>query len=293
MTVEITEPGVYPDLPEETYHADPVPGGSLSSTGARRVLACPAKFRHEQEYGQQHKRAFDFGSAAHKYLLGTGPDIVDIDAEDYRTKAARAARDEAHAHGQVPMLRHEREHVEAMAEQIRQHPIASAVLTPGSGGLAELSLFWRHAAGQMCRARIDWLRQYPRRTVIVDYKTAANAEPRAIEKSVYDWGYHQQAAWYLDGAQARDLADEYAAFLLVVQEKTPPYVVTVAEVAPTALMWGRVLNRKAIDIYQRCTETGEWPGYATDVVPADLPPWADKQYDIAYDQGAYDIERTA
>lgn len=41
-TWTITEPGVY-DLPAEVYHADPVEGGSLSSTGARKLLppSCP------------------------------------------------------------------------------------------------------------------------------------------------------------------------------------------------------------------------------------------------------------
>jgi len=36
----IRRPGLY-DLPEHIYHADPVPGGSLSSTGARRLLGEP------------------------------------------------------------------------------------------------------------------------------------------------------------------------------------------------------------------------------------------------------------
>jgi len=39
--VLITEPGVYA-LPADVYHADPVAGGSLSSSGAKKLLACPA-----------------------------------------------------------------------------------------------------------------------------------------------------------------------------------------------------------------------------------------------------------
>ncbi|MBO0827768.1 MAG: hypothetical protein J2P24_08300 [Streptosporangiales bacterium] len=45
--VMITEPGVY-NLPAAVYHADPVPGGSLSQSGAKKLLppSCPALYRY-------------------------------------------------------------------------------------------------------------------------------------------------------------------------------------------------------------------------------------------------------
>ncbi|MGW9447058.1 hypothetical protein, partial [Bacillus mobilis] len=48
----ITRPGVYDGIPEAVYHRDPVPGGSLSSSGARKLLApsCPALFKYDQEH---------------------------------------------------------------------------------------------------------------------------------------------------------------------------------------------------------------------------------------------------
>ncbi len=36
----ITAPGVYV-IPADDYHADPVPGGSISASGARRILPRP------------------------------------------------------------------------------------------------------------------------------------------------------------------------------------------------------------------------------------------------------------
>jgi hypothetical protein len=66
--VTITGPGVYDQVPEHVYHADPIPGGSLSSSGARKLLApsCPALFKHDQDNPQPHKKTFDIGTAAHK-----------------------------------------------------------------------------------------------------------------------------------------------------------------------------------------------------------------------------------
>ena len=44
----IDQPGIY-DIPEDQYHRDPVPGGSLSASGAKKLLADggPARYRHQ------------------------------------------------------------------------------------------------------------------------------------------------------------------------------------------------------------------------------------------------------
>src|SRR5690606_30614366 len=69
------EPGVYDNVPSEVYHSDPVPGGSLSSTGARKLATeCPAAFKHWLDNPEPSKKEFDFGTAAHKVVLGDGPE---------------------------------------------------------------------------------------------------------------------------------------------------------------------------------------------------------------------------
>src|SRR5690606_36787791 len=69
----IRRPGLY-DLPEHIYHADPVPGGSLPSTGAWLLLECPARFRYEHAHPPVPRPHVDFGTAAHKLVLGVGPE---------------------------------------------------------------------------------------------------------------------------------------------------------------------------------------------------------------------------
>ncbi|MFF4600125.1 PD-(D/E)XK nuclease-like domain-containing protein [Amycolatopsis sp. NPDC001319] len=287
--------GIYEDFPEEAYHRDPVKGGSFSSSGARSIMApgCPAKFRHDQLTGRAPKLEFDLGHAAHQLVLGTGPELVLIEADDYRKKDAREARDRAHAAGQVPLLPDEYEQVEAMADALLADPVASRILRPDQGK-TELTLVWRDVqTGVMCRARLDYLRQLADgRTFIVDYKTARSAEPSAIERAIYDRGYHQQLDFYTDGVLETGLAKNPVP-LLVVQEKTAPYVVTVAAVTKTAMDWGHVLNRAAIDLYARCLATNTWPGYATDVIGAGVPTFAERNYEIALERGDYDIKGKA
>ncbi|RCV51184.1 PD-(D/E)XK nuclease-like domain-containing protein [Marinitenerispora sediminis] len=276
----ITEPGVY-DLPEDVYHADPVPGGSLSSTGARRLLppSCPALFKYEREHPKP-KRAFDLGRAAHKEVLGEGGHVAVVDAPDYKTKGAREQRDAIYAAGGTPLLPHEYEQVQAMAAALRAHPLAGRLFQPGNGR-AEQSLFWQDSySGVACRARLDWLVDpvEGRRRVVVDYKTCASAAPDKLSRAVYEFGYHQQAAWYLDGLVALGV-DDAPAFAFVCQEKQPPYLVTVMQPDHVAMQIGRHLNQQARTVYARCVETGYWPGYSDEIEQIPLPGWVERQYE--------------
>jgi len=280
---QITVPGVYDGIPDETYHRDPVPGGSLSSTGARKLLppSCPALYRWYADHGQPPKRVFDFGHAAHQVVLGVGPEIVAVGFDDWRTKDARAERDAAYAAGQVPVLAAEYTIVEAMADAIRAHPVAS-VLFSGEGA-PEQSLFWADPDFEVWRrVRLDWFPKWSGtgRLVVPDYKTCISAEPEACSKAMATHGYHLQAAYYLDAVRALGLADE-AAFLFVFQEKTPPHLITVVEPDPIAMQIGRAKVRDALRTYAYCQSTGRWPGYSDEVVPLSLPSWVERREGLA------------
>jgi len=277
---QVTEPGVY-EMTAEEYHADPVPGGSLSSSGARRLLppSCPALFWYEQDNGQAPKQHFDLGHAAHQLVLGAGPDLVVIDKDSYRTKAAKEQRDEAHAAGDVPLLTDEYEQVKAMEAALRTHPVAAALFDPDHGR-PEQSLVWRDGPTRIVRrARFDWLPDLVtgRRLIIPDYKTCHSANPDALTRAVVSFGYHQQAEWYRAGAQALGLAGDDAAFVFVCQEKNPPYLVTIVELDATAMRIGATRNRRALQVYAECVRTGRWPAYSEAIELISLPVWAEIQ----------------
>ncbi|HEX7133136.1 MAG TPA: PD-(D/E)XK nuclease-like domain-containing protein, partial [Iamia sp.] len=208
--------------------------------------------------------------------------IAEIDADSWRTKAAKEARDEARAEGMTPLLTKDVETVQAMAKALRSDPKAAPFLAPGSGD-AEQVLVWEDGeTGVMRRAMLDWLpHQVPgRRVVIPDYKTCADAEPSALEKAMHNHGHHMQGDWYRAGAMALGLVRPDAAFVFICQEKEPPYLVTVYEPHPTAWLVAASKNRWAIDTYKQCTDTNTWPGYTTDVVQLRLPRWVEIQEGI-------------
>ena len=278
----VTEPGVYDGMPEAEYHADPVPGGSLSASGAKLLLppSCPARVRSDQLFPPPPKDTFEFGTAAHRLVLGAGPEIVIVDAPDWRTRAAKEARDAARFEGHVPLLPADAFIVESMAVAIRAHPLAGALLDP-ERGKAEQSLFWQDdETGVWRRARLDFLRD----RIIVDYKTCDRADRESIRKAVANYGYHIQDAQYRDGVRALGIDDD-PAFLFVFQEKTPPYLVNVVQLDDDAVAAGRERMRLACEIFRDCTESGCWPGYSDitrdpDVIS--LPPWAARPMEDLY-----------
>jgi hypothetical protein len=300
----ITEPGVY-DMDDADYHRDPVAGGSLSSTGARRLLApsCPAKFRWYADH-PEIKATYDFGHAAHRAVLGIGAEIAVFGYDSWRTNAAKADKEAAREAGLVPMLEADAEVVTDMAIALREHPVAGRLFRAGHG-TAERTLVWPdRATGVMRRARLDWMTGGAgRKLIIADYKTCDRADPASCARSIFTYGYHAQGDWYRDGAYELGLHNGGSiGFVLVFQEKTPPYVVTVAEPDDEALLWGSVLNAKAIDVYRHCTATGTWPGYSlpgqtgntdTDLMLAGLPPYAITGYERGRERGDYDTEGTS
>lgn len=284
-------PGVYDSMPPQRYHAD----DSLSASGMKLLLApgCPAQYRYERDNPRPPKKVFDFGHAAHRLVLGAGEDLATIHADNWTTKAARANARVAREDGRVPLLAADMEKAEAMAAVVHRHPIAGALFR---GGRPELSLFWtervtwtedgtgaEYAAEVRLRSRIDWANDPGEsRLILGDYKTTTSVDLEAIEKTVYNYGYHVQDAQYRAAAQACGLGDADTVMVFVFQSKDPPFLVRVVQLELNTLRLGRAKRAAAIKLFAECQRKDSWPGY-DEVAYAALPPWAeakDEEYTV-------------
>ena len=268
MTAIITKPGVY-ELPEDDYHADPVPDGSLSCSWAKQIArpGGPAKWRWEHDHPRPPRKEFDLGHAAHQLVLGVGAPIARIPYAEWRSNAAKAAVAEARDAGAIPLKPAEYEQVTLMAAQIEQHRLASSLLAEALRH--EASAFLPdERTGTWLRCRFDSIGD--RGTV--DYKTTISADPTEFVRQAMRLGYHQQAAWYRDMAMALDLTD--GPFRFIAQEKTAPYLVAVIELDADAEDLGRTLNQRAIDTFATCVATDTWPGYPEIIHRVSAPAWA-------------------
>lgn len=273
-------PGVH-QIDAETYHRQT---DVLSSSGARLLInpSCPAKFRYAMDNPQPAKKTFDMGTAAHRLVLGDGPDLVVVDAKLWNTDAIRAEVAAIRAEGGVPLKRGEYDTVQAMAAAIRRHPLAAKLFDP-SKGRPEQSLFWKDkATGVDCRARLDWLRETNGgRMLCPEYKSANDASTKAFNRAVQDYRYDQQDEFYSDGLRQLKIAEDVQ-FLFVVQEKNPPYLINIVQLLPTWLTLAEDRNRRARETFARCMESGEWPGYEQEIQEVTPPTWLETEHEREY-----------
>lgn len=276
--IVITRPGIY-DLPEDVYHKDPVPGGSLSSSIARKLLSeCPAVVDDERQRPQEPKKAFDLGTAFHQLVLGRGSELVVVERADgkpeWNTDKVKAEVEAVRAAGKTPLKRAELAQAELMAAKVREHPDAGPLFAPGTG-LAERSIFWTHErTGTSCRAMLDWLSLTPGfPPLIVDLKSTKDVSRRGVRKAVSEYRYFQQDPFYRAAVASLgyDLAD--VGFVFVFVGSSPPHLVTVGVLDAEALAYGMDCNERAIDLWVECQDSGVWPGYSTGVETIELSRW--------------------
>ena len=284
------QPGIH-QMSAADYHALETPTPALSASIARKLLASSplhARYAHRvlNPTGVPEERdAFDFGTAAHAYLLEGETGFVIIDAGDYRTVAARDTRDEARATGKVPILAKRWEDVKAMTlavmAQLAEHPRP----VPFTAGAAEQTLVWQEG-DVWCKARCDWL--HDDLSAIDDLKTTENANPDAFSRgSLLASGYDIQAVWYLRGLKA--LTGAEAEFRFVAAETRPPYAVSVIGLGPDILMLAEKKVRRALELWRACVETGRFPGYPAQTCYATLPAWQEASWlerEVRDDRGA-------
>lgn len=262
--------GVVYDLPDDVYHARP----ELSSTGARRILDSPARFRWEQEH-RVGKRSFDIGHAVHAKVLGVGAPIIGYPDEHLTpsgnpsTRAAtRAWEDEQRAAGLTIVATADLARVDAMTEAVLAHAGARRILERPAVR-AEVSAFATDPeTGVPLRARFDLLSDDD----AADLKTTTGTASRhGFGRDAARHNYPVQEAHYLDTLAAA--TGERPPFRWIVVEKHPPHLVAVHTFDDVTRIIGGELAATARRTYADCMASDEWPAYGDDVLTTAMPAW--------------------
>jgi hypothetical protein len=214
--------------------------------------------------------AADRGSAAHALLFG-GRMIEPIDAEDYRTSAAREARELARAAGRIPLLKKEIDGLAAMIAPAKERFYD----LHGGAFLCELAAVWRDPRSHgWRRARLDTLGSS--RSLIVDYKTTEGAvDALSCERRIADMGLQIQAAAYVEAVEALhpDLVGRVR-FIFQWQEQKPPYALSPPiEMSEAFMSLGRAQWRAAGALWDAALRHNAFPGYSPHPYLACPPPW--------------------
>lgn len=290
------------DVTPDEYHADPCAVPSLSSSIAKVMLdQSPrhAQTQHPKMGGvrREDSKVFDRGALVHKLVLGKGRDVVVVEAPDWRTKAAQAARDDARDEGKIPVL--EDDYLEAAwaAKAIVEQLDAIGIVLDGE---SEVAIAWQELSGRgpvWCRGMLDHVIVRDRRAVIYDLKTCRSAHPSACARAVLNYGYDVQAAAYPRALQQlMPQLNGRVDFVFIFAEPRAPFAVTPGRLddvlrtrgeerwteAYTA--WGdRMFAAKregdVLDL------TAPWPAYANGIVTFEAPGWMINAPEIGFVEG--------
>lgn len=283
------ESGLYLDVESADYHAD-IWGPTLSRSIAHRILTNSE--RHAREihprlgdgapFAEEGTDDRNHGDLIHGLILGRGTEVVRVEADDWRTKAARDARDEALADGRLPMLGRQVDAALSAAKGVTLALREAGVVVEEH--IREAVALWlepspfNRSAGIACRARLDLLLRAE--GVIRDLKIVRDAAP-------YRSRAWQQLARY--GADLQDPVYRSAVETLFpdlagrtrmefwVCERLPPYGVVRVDLGGVARELARRRWLRAVERWEASVLSGSWPNYPAAPVIAEAPPWAIEQ----------------
>lgn len=252
-------PGIYTDLSNLAYHAET---DWVSSSQLKRLLP--------EQYGPEptSRKALWFGSAFHSTVLGGPSEPILLGGfPTWESKAAKEYAAEAEAHGQIPVLMRDMDTINAMADAVKSHSKASALIY-GTDGQSEVSVFAEVDSVPM-KARFDRLLSDG---TAVDVKTTSEKpNPGDLARAVVRWGYELSASHYLEVAAAAGI--DVHTFALVFVGKESPHHVTVAYLDEAFLERGQALRDLALQRLVHPSMTDSYPG-ESEPLTLNLPKWA-------------------
>jgi exodeoxyribonuclease VIII len=282
------EPGVYRDIPESIYHGT----WDLCSNSRLTTLndSSPAHVREGVLHPSEPTPALILGSAVHCYLLT--PDLFPsryvMASQCVATKKTGERcsnpgtklmgddwycgvhlKEDYGTGNKIVLSSDQWETCQRLRDSIAAHPEAAALTKAGAGDRELSVVFHESTSGVLCKMRADIVRDDL--DCIVDLKTTDSAHPRDFEKSIFNFGYFRQAAFYQAGLalSGRNLKS----FAFIACEKVAPYAVAVYEMRPEAIALGWNELEPLFKRYAECEKSGVWPAF-TGVNYISLPAWA-------------------
>lgn len=282
LTPELAAAGcLVTGMSNEDYHRYP----AISKSGLDLIERSPAHYRYREP--REATRAMEIGTAIHASLLE--PDrfaheyVLLRDVKDRRASEYKQAIKE-HAH-ELVLVASEADRVAGMQESVFANPSAKALLD--QDGWRELSVFATEPeTGLLLKCRFDMLTSDG---VAVDLKKARDIRPDKFSRSVYDYRYHVQDAFYSYVYYLATGGEHLKAFKILAVEELMPHLSQVYQLDSEARAEGVRAFKKNLATYSECNKTGDWHGYNIESELLSLPTWImnqiENELDDSFDAG--------
>lgn len=269
LTPELARAGCFVrDMPNEDYHAYE----GISKSGLDLIDKSPLHYLAGVK--GKDKRHLEIGTALHTAVLEPKrfkDEYMILKGVKVRTASEYKEAVKAKGSGLV-LTEKEGNNIVSSQEAIYANPDLRQQLE--SCDLFEISAFVE-IGGVLCRCRYDALNTHER--ISIDLKTTKCSEREDFSKSVANYRYHVQDAFY--SAIYKKITGDDLTFRFLAVENEPPHCPMMYTLDSEALQIGALEAEKNLVAYRNAESKSVWTGYEQTNEALALPNWAIAEYE--------------
>lgn len=257
-------------MPNDAYHAYP----AWNKSSLDLIARSPAHYRYSAK--REATRAMEIGSAVHAAILE--PELFAQEymlLQDVTDRRSSAYKEACKTYPADRVLTGtEAAQVAGIQASVRCDMLQHT-------GWAEISVFATcPETGLLIKCRFDYLTTDGR---ALDLKTTQDARAAEFAKSVFNYRYHVQDAFYRHVFSAAT-GTELQSFTFLAVEKEPPFYHAEYELDTEAQEIGRFYALRDLRTAAACEQSGEWPAPVTSSRLLSLPGWAVSEYETMLEE---------
>jgi len=212
----------------------------------------------------------------HAAILGDTDQLAIIDADNFRTKAAKEAKAEAEANGKIPVTAPQYSKLEPGSARIRQELKRFGIIFDGA---IEDRLEWEEETTTGATVQCSGVLDHWCGSGICDLKTGS--EPVSVHKAIQlissSHALLQDAAYKSALQAVHGIEPERNEFIFAFVQTQEPFSVTPVTLGGdfrelSALRWQRAVDRWSACL-SKGTDRKYWPGPVDAVTPISAPGW--------------------
>jgi len=267
---------------ESEYHG----GYGISKSNLDKFNISGAAYKYAEEYGNEQTAPMLFGSAYHCAVLEmerfkeayTDDKTKAFDRRTTKGKEAFATWQKTLAGKQILPLGSTKL-IEDMQRALYENETAKLLL---SEGVAEVACYWRHSErfkNCLGRCKIDYIRRGlvdKDKYILIDLKTTKDCGEKDFVRSVENFRYDVQQAYYIDGFK-QATGKEVEAFIIIAEEKTEPFHINIFSFDEEYYKLGRLAYEENLAYAVECFSSGVFPKHSEDIKNLTPPRWRFKK----------------
>lgn len=251
----------------------------------------PLHFKWNQDNKKDSTEAQKLGTLVHTLVLephnmDSEYAILDVEKRpnrdaDFRNSENKLWKqvivEEAARHGRMVIDIDTYNQAKGMADNVLRIPAVQKLLASAT---IENGITWTDPmTGLLCKGKPDGYNTASK--LVFDLKTTISAHPTDFQRAIWNYRYHEQAAFYINGLNAIHGEDTFRRFLFIVVEKEAPYAASVFMLAESAINVGWITCQSLLNLHKQCVDNNDWSAqydilstHKSGVMDMDLPDFA-------------------